>query len=82
MLRSQDSAPGIGCRHPLMSFPSGNSARLLPDVLSLWCLLLCLSVCVPVHICNSLSSLCGICLYMLVCMCLYVCECISTCARL
>lgn len=32
MLRSQDSAPGIGCRHPLMSFPSGNSARLLPDV--------------------------------------------------
>ena len=57
MLRSQDSAPGIGCRHPLMSFPSGNSARLLSDVLSLWCLLLCLSVCVPVHICNSLSML-------------------------
>lgn len=73
MLRSQDSAPGSGCRHPLKSFPSGNSARLLPDVLSLWRLLLCPSVCVSVHICNSVSVLIW---YMSVYACMHVSICV------
>ena len=81
MLRSHDSAPGSGCRHPLKSFPSGYSARLLPDVLSPWCLLPYLSVCVSVHICNSVSVLMWCMSGYAVCTHLYVCERISLCVH-